>query len=504
MVGGGEEDVAGVVATTTSIDDDLELVFDKLELNLNRTNSNASCNSTNSLLIDSGYISSNDLLDSSSCNQATVSASRTTPPLSSSSLSSSSFSPPSSASVSTYTLLQDSSHQAPSQLPVQSQKRLSVKAGYYGKAKTSSLDEPTMLLLTMLKETPSIENDRVNLLAYGDDVGLLLSKSDSEQYYFAVADGVSANRARGYDPSLFPNALLTACGHYLLSHESCQLDLTTTSKDEQTSEDVKTTPYVQLSSESNESQQGEQEEEFYDEYDEELNDAEEIYEEYDDFNDTDDDNQFDIGTNLLEDEQEETDLLDEVFDASEERETRFLFEALKSAHETVEDQKVYGSSTVCLLSLKPDTSGAVTSSASYLLSTCNLGDSGYMIMRDRRVIYKSATQSHRYNAPYQIGCTPPELLDHDLYRDNPDDSVRTNHRVRPGDLLIISSDGLFDNLYEDEIAMVISNHLSSSCSDHDSGATNKTVKNVTNEMLSSACELLVRRASTGNIYSNSN
>ena len=51
------------------------------------------------------------------------------------------------------------------------------------------------------------------------------------------------------------------------------------------------------------------------------------------------------------------------------------------------------------------------------LCTLNLGDSGYMIIRDSQVFYKSVAQSHRYNAPYQIGCTPPELSEINLYRD---------------------------------------------------------------------------------------
>lgn len=52
-----------------------------------------------------------------------------------------------------------------------------------------------------------------------------------------------------------------------------------------------------------------------------------------------------------------------------------------------------------------------------------------------------------------------------------------------------SSDGLFDNLYEDEIALIIDNHISE-----------KTVFNseqITSDLLSSACELLVQKASKG-------
>lgn len=106
------------------------------------------------------------------------------------------------------------------------------------------------------------------------------------------------------------------------------------------------------------------------------------------------------------------------------------------------------------------------------------------------------------------------------------------HCLKSGDFLLISSDGLFDNLYEDEIALLVDKHMkslpsvssSSSLSvfihpvqnrgnndidddDHDelkpinssTCSSNKTVNNhVTSDLLSSACELLVERASLGN------
>lgn len=95
---------------------------------------------------------------------------------------------------------------------------------------------------------------------------------------------------------------------------------------------------------------------------------------------------------------------------------KYLYKALSSAHTHVIDQKVYGSSTVCLMALK-FLKNSQNDETRALLSTCNIGDSGYMIIRSKQVIFKSSTQTHRFNAPFQLGCTPPELLDHDLYRD---------------------------------------------------------------------------------------
>jgi serine/threonine protein phosphatase PrpC len=131
------------------------------------------------------------------------------------------------------------------------------------------------------------------------------------------------------------------------------------------------------------------------------------------------------------------------------------------------------------------------------------------------------------------------------------------HIVKTGDILIISSDGLFDNLYEDEIALIVDNHIKESAAatkqtltsietvktatataatttttttmttttitsiiaqsvrnnclknsnDHEQKAdaiikTTSTVNqtkssNITSDLLNSACELLIQKASKG-------
>lgn len=153
-----------------------------------------------------------------------------------------------------------------------------------------------------------------------------------------------------------------------------------------------------------------------------------------------------------------------------------LFELLCAAHGHVQQECVYGSSTVCLVSI---------GKSDGVMSTLNLGDSGYMIVRDGSVMYKSVAQSHRYNAPYQIGCTPPELSDVDLYRDLPEDSICLKHRVKLGDFVVLSSDGLFDNLYEDEIAQIINSNIDG--------------KKVTHEILNVISQQLVEKASEAGI-----
>ena len=70
-----------------------------------------------------------------------------------------------------------------------------------------------------LKTAFTFSNNETQTFNFGDDVGFVLSKLDpltsSNTHYFGIADGVSANRLRGYDAKLFPSALLSACTHLI-------------------------------------------------------------------------------------------------------------------------------------------------------------------------------------------------------------------------------------------------------------------------------------------------
>ena len=51
-----------------------------------------------------------------------------------------------------------------------------------------------------------------------------------------------------------------------------------------------------------------------------------------------------------------------------------------------------GSSTACILALEGAT-----------LHAANLGDSGFMVVRRNRVMFKSRSQQHQFNYPFQLG-----------------------------------------------------------------------------------------------------
>ncbi|KAF6037945.1 PPTC7 [Bugula neritina] len=57
-----------------------------------------------------------------------------------------------------------------------------------------------------------------------------------------------------------------------------------------------------------------------------------------------------------------------------------------------------GSTTACIISLDTEASK---------LYTANLGDSGYMVVRNGRILARSQEQQHYFNSPFQLTLVPP-------------------------------------------------------------------------------------------------
>jgi len=114
-----------------------------------------------------------------------------------------------------------------------------------------------------------------------------------------------------------------------------------------------------------------------------------------------------------------------------------------SSYETNLHNKVLGSCTACFLSL---------ASVERELATANLGNSGYILFRLQggvmTLVHKSGTQEHNFGCPYQLG--------HHLASSKPADALLASHPVQPGDLIVVGSDGLFDNLSNEEIGEAVS------------------------------------------------
>lgn len=141
-------------------------------------------------------------------------------------------------------------------------------------------------------------------------------------------------------------------------------------------------------------------------------------------------------------------------------------EILAQAYERVKAENIIGSTTTCV---------ALFDSIRHQLHFSNLGDSGLIVLRhidsdvagslkrdktkprserhsDLRVAFVSQQQLHSFNHPYQLGWTGKEL-DEDETKSfkTAADSCTTSLHVRRGDIIIMATDGLFDNVDVDDI-----------------------------------------------------
>ena len=88
------------------------------------------------------------------------------------------------------------------------------------------------------------------------------------------------------------------------------------------------------------------------------------------------------------------------------------------------------------------------------LKTTNLGDSGYIIFRpdEQGVLsmrFRSQEQQYSFNFPYQCG-TGAEL---------PYKAYDTEHEIQDDDIIVMASDGVFDNLYNGDIKACVSEQM---------------------------------------------
>jgi len=82
------------------------------------------------------------------------------------------------------------------------------------------------------------------------------------------------------------------------------------------------------------------------------------------------------------------------------------------------------------------------------LHAANLGDSGFMVIRDGKVFYRSEEMQHFFNFPYQLGTG---------HATTANESQRIHLDLKEGDVIIAGSDALFDNLFDEEIVEIVSN-----------------------------------------------
>eukprot|EP00468_Gymnochlora_sp_CCMP2014_P010331 CAMPEP_0167757786 /NCGR_PEP_ID=MMETSP0110_2-20121227/10114_1 /TAXON_ID=629695 /ORGANISM="Gymnochlora sp., Strain CCMP2014" /LENGTH=479 /DNA_ID=CAMNT_0007644005 /DNA_START=44 /DNA_END=1483 /DNA_ORIENTATION=+ len=104
-------------------------------------------------------------------------------------------------------------------------------------------------------------------------------------------------------------------------------------------------------------------------------------------------------------------------------------DAMKFAQKTT---VIPGTATASILSIDENT---------WMLNAANVGDSGFLVIRKGKVLVKSDSQLYEFNMPYQLG-----NLEIEPSANTANDAQLYNVQLQPDDLIILATDGLFDNV----------------------------------------------------------
>ncbi|KAK6143117.1 hypothetical protein DH2020_023465 [Rehmannia glutinosa] len=94
-----------------------------------------------------------------------------------------------------------------------------------------------------------------------------------------------------------------------------------------------------------------------------------------------------------------------------------------------------GSSTACIISLAGD-----------ILRAANLGDSGFLVIRDGKIDQILRRSNTDFNCPYQIGKTSSAVV-------SAVEEIVVG--VERGNVVIVGTDGLFDNMFPEDIETTV-------------------------------------------------
>jgi serine/threonine protein phosphatase PrpC len=79
------------------------------------------------------------------------------------------------------------------------------------------------------------------------------------------------------------------------------------------------------------------------------------------------------------------------------------------------------------------------------LKIANIGDCRLLVIRGGICVYRTLEQVHSFNFPFQLGTGS---------KDSPADAFYDEFKIQEGDIVIIGTDGLFDNVFDEDIISI--------------------------------------------------
>jgi protein phosphatase PTC7 len=133
-----------------------------------------------------------------------------------------------------------------------------------------------------------------------------------------------------------------------------------------------------------------------------------------------------------------------------------VYDILLQSYNKIKNEIYAGSTTCCFLSLDYDT---------MILKSANIGDSGYIIIRNGTLHFSSDIQRYNNEIPYQLAIIPDEFKYIGAVENIPSDCDIQETKIKKDDIIILATDGLWDNMSIVEICKIVNKSFNKQCLD---------------------------------------
>lgn len=118
---------------------------------------------------------------------------------------------------------------------------------------------------------------------------------------------------------------------------------------------------------------------------------------------------------------------------------------------------VVGTSTALFASIEADGT----------LNIANIGDCSAIVIRNGATVLATDPQQHNFSTPFQLGTAS---------KDRPEHAVKYSLMLQPRDIVVIGSDGVFDNVYVRDVVATINSRMSEIVGDMTMAVDMKTLQ----------------------------